>query len=41
MSEKIIQLNEEAIKGELGEMIRQSVEDTMIVLLDAETDNLF
>src|SRR5512133_111500 len=40
MSEKIIQLNEGAIKQELGEMVRQSVEDTLNALLDAEADRL-
>lgn len=40
MSEKIIQLNEEAIKGELGNLVHQSVEDTLNVLLDAEADRL-
>lgn len=40
MSEKIIQLNEEAIKGELGNLVRQSVEDTLNALLDAEADRL-
>lgn len=40
MSEKIIQLNEEAMKVELGEMVRQSVEDTLNAMLDAEADRL-
>lgn len=40
MSEKIIQLNEDAIKGELGEMVRQSVEDTLNAMLDEEADRL-
>ncbi len=40
MSEKIIQLNEEMIKDELGEMVRQSVEDTLNALLDEEADQL-
>jgi len=40
MSEKIIQLNEGAIKQELGELVRQSVEDTLNALLDAEADRL-
>lgn len=40
MSEKIIQLNEEAIKGELGNLVHQSVEDTLNALLDAEADRL-
>lgn len=40
MSEKIIQLNEGAIKQELGELVRQSVEDTLNAMLDAEADRL-
>jgi len=40
MSEKIISLNEGAIKQELGEMVRQSVEDTLNAMLDAEADRL-
>jgi putative transposase len=33
MSEKIIQLNEGAIKGELRELVRSSVEETLNGLL--------
>ncbi len=40
MSEKIIQLNEGAIKQELGQLVRKSVEDTLNALLDAEADRL-
>lgn len=40
MSEKIIQLNEEAIKQELGELVRESVEQTLNKLLDEEADRL-
>ncbi len=40
MSEKIITLNEEAIKGQLGDLVRQSVEDTLNALLDEEADRL-
>ena len=40
MSEKIITLNEGAIKQELGELVRQSVEDTLNTLLDEEADRL-
>ena len=40
MSNKIIQLNEDAIKQELGELVKQSVEDTLNALLDAEADRL-
>ena len=40
MSERIITLNESAIKQELGEMVRKSVEDTLNTLLDEEADRL-
>ena len=40
MSEKIISLNEDAIKQELGDLVRQSVEDTLNTLLDEEADRL-
>jgi putative transposase len=40
MSKKIIQLNEGIMKEELGEMVRQSVEDTLNALLDEEADRL-
>lgn len=40
MSEKIIQLNEGAIKQELSELVRQSVEDTLNAMLDEEADRL-
>lgn len=40
MSKKIITLNEGAIKQELGDLVRQSVEDTLNVLLDEEADRL-
>jgi hypothetical protein len=36
MSEKIIHLNEGAIKQELKELVRQSVEETLNNLLDQE-----
>ena len=39
-SEKIIQLNEEAIKEELGGSALQCVKYTLNVLLDAEADQL-
>ncbi len=38
MSEKIIQLNEVAIKKELGDLVLQSVEDTLNTLLDEEAE---
>ena len=40
MPKEIIQLNEGVIKQELGEMVRQSVEDTLNALLDEEADRL-
>lgn len=40
MSEKIIQFNESVMKEELGELVRQSVEDTINALLDEEADKL-
>lgn len=40
MSEKIVQLNEEVIKGELKELVRGSVEETLNGLLDAEAERL-
>ena len=40
MSEKIIQLNEGIIEEELGEMVRQSVEDDLNALLKEEADRL-
>jgi putative transposase len=38
MSEKIVQLNEEVIKGQLKELVRGSVEETLNELLEAETE---
>ena len=40
MSEKIIQLNEELIKNNLKELVRDSVEETLNALLDHEADEL-
>ena len=40
MSEKIVQLNEEAIKGQLKELVRGSVEETLNELLQAEAEKL-
>lgn len=40
MSEKIVQLNEEVIKGELKELVRSSVEETLNDLLEAEAKKL-
>ena len=36
MSEKIVQLNEEVIKGPLKELVRGSAEETLNELLEAE-----
>ena len=38
MSEKIVQLNEEVIKGQLKELVRGSVEETLNELLEQEAD---
>ena len=40
MSEKIVQLNEEVIKGQLKELVRGSVEETPNGLLEAEAEKL-
>ena len=40
MSEKIVQLNEEVIKGEIRELVRGSVEETLNGLLEAEAQKL-
>ena len=40
MSEKIVQLNEEVIKGQLKELVRGSVEETLNDLLEAEAEKL-
>ena len=40
MSEKIIQLNEGIIKNELKELVRNSVEETLNGLLEAEANQL-
>lgn len=36
----IVQLNEGEIKNQLGELVRQSVEDTLNAMLDAEADQI-
>ena len=38
MSEKIVQLNEEVIKGQLKELVRGSVEETLNGLPEAEAE---
>ncbi len=40
MSDKIVQLNEQVIKSELKELVRQSVEEVLNGLLDEEADRL-
>ena len=40
MSEKIVQLNEEIIKGQLKELVRSSVEETLNKLLGKEAESL-
>lgn len=40
MSEKIVQLNEEAIKGQLKELVRGSGEETLNELLEQEAEQL-
>ena len=40
MAEKIVQLNEEVIKGQLKELVRGSVEETLNELLEAEAEKL-
>ena len=40
MSEKIVQLNEEVIKGQIKELVRGSVEETLNELLEAEAEKL-
>ena len=40
MTEKIVQLNEEVIKGQIKEPVRGSVEETLNELLEAEANKL-
>ena len=40
MSEKIVQLNEEVIKGQIRELVRSSVEETLNELLEKEAESL-
>lgn len=40
MSEKIVQLNEEVIKGQIKELVRGSIEETLNELLEQEAENL-
>lgn len=39
MSERIVQLNEEIIKGKIKELVRSSVEETLNELLEKETES--
>ena len=40
MSEKIVQLNEKVIKGQIKELVRGSVEETLNELLEKEAESL-
>ena len=40
MSEKIVQLNEEVIKGQIKELVRGSVEETLDELLEKGAESL-
>ena len=40
MSESIVQFNESALKGELKDLVRSSVEETLNALLDQEAEEL-
>lgn len=40
MSEKIVQFNEDVIKGQIKKLVRGSVEETLNELLEAEADKL-
>ncbi|MEG1725893.1 MAG: IS256 family transposase, partial [Anaerovoracaceae bacterium] len=40
MSEKIVQFNEEIIKGQIKELVRGSVEETLNELLETEAEKL-
>ena len=40
MSEKIVQLKEELIKGQIKELVRSSVEETLNELLEKEAESL-
>jgi len=40
MSEKIVQLNEKVIKGQLKELVRGGVEETLNEMLEAEAEKL-
>ena len=40
MSEKIVQLNEELIRGQIKELVRSSAEETLNELLEKEAESL-
>ena len=40
MSEKLVPLNEELIKGQIRELVRSSVEETLNELLEKEAESL-
>ena len=40
MTDKIIEINEEKVKEHLGEFVRETVEETLNALLDAEADKI-
>lgn len=40
MSDNLVQLNEEVIKGQLNDLVRNSVEETLNDLLELEASNL-
>ena len=40
MSEKIVQLNEKVIKGQIREPVRSSIEETLNELFEKETEQL-
>ncbi len=40
MSNNIVQLNEEIIKGQLKELVRGSVEETLNEMMEAEAEKL-
>ena len=40
MSKKIVQLNEELVKGQIKELVRSNVEETLNELLEKEAESL-
>ncbi len=40
MSDPIVTFDEDAVRGELGELVRRTVEDTLNALLEEEADDL-